>query len=347
MTAHRARPGLPLAHAGAGPARTAPAGAAAAAAAGRAGGSTPASPARPSAAAAAAPAASGRAMAACMELLPDHTLMHCIHTVLAGCSARVAPPAPPARPAGSPPSDPLTRWQLARPPLPPGATSRDGRPGQLARCPHRTGIRPGRYRLRLVRAYFGAVMVLGRFLRMPLSRRLLTAPARFCAVLARGRAANSTANKTTASKTTAAVAAFGVFMASVIVAVAFGGGNGPTPPVQRWGSAAGRPHRVPASATMARLVNGRVVYPAASRGSAGHVTAATELPPSRRPRGAVPATPPVPRLRLPERGTGRPEQVRPARQPAAPTVGGFDRSTSRAVPKNSSADTTAYQNADG
>jgi len=182
---------------------------------------------------------------------------------------------------------------------------------------------------------------------MPLSRRLLTAPARFFAVLARGRAANSTANKTTASKTTAAVAAFGVFMASVIVAVAFGGGNGPTPPVQRWGSAAGRTHRVPASATMARLVNGRVVYPAASRGSAGHVTAATELPPSRRPRGAVPATPPVPRLRLPERGTGRPEQVRPARQPAAPTVGGFDRSTSRAVPKNSSADTTAYQNADG
>src|SRR6266700_8395856 len=106
MTAHRARPGLPLAHAGAGPARTAPAGAAAAAAAGRAGGSTPASAARPSAAAAAAPAASGRAMAACMELLPGHTLMHCIHTVLAGCSARVAPPAPPARPAGSPPDRP-------------------------------------------------------------------------------------------------------------------------------------------------------------------------------------------------------------------------------------------------
>src|SRR5580693_8352799 len=48
-----------------------------------------------------------------------------------------------------------------------------------------------------------------------------------------------------------------VSLGVVVVEVTTGGSSGP--PAQQAGTAAGRPHRVPASATIARLAGGRVV----------------------------------------------------------------------------------------
>src|SRR5580704_11158065 len=61
-------------------------------------------------------------------------------------------------------------------------------------------------------------------------------------------------NKVVAAATALVVAVALAIVAAVVVSPA-----PPGPPVQRSGTAAGRPHRVPASATIAALVNDRVV----------------------------------------------------------------------------------------
>ena len=112
-------------------------------------------------------------------------------------------------------------------------------------------------------------------------------------------------------------------------------------PVQQTGTAAGRPHRVSAAVTSARVVDGKLVHATASQGVTGPVSKAWRA----RVPGAVPlAAPPKP-LHFPIRG--KPVQaarVLPAPKP--PAVTGYDAKTSRRL-SPTRADQVTYANVDG
>jgi RHS repeat-associated protein len=134
-----------------------------------------------------------------------------------------------------------------------------------------------------------------------------------------------------------------------VVAVVLASSSGTGPPVQPSGTAAGRPHRVPASATVATLVNDKVVLagPARSRAARAHQAASTALRGTRRPRGAVPTASQPPKVLLGQRAVRVHDRLGSARSPAAPPVRGFSASTSRVLPGQTSANQVVYQNADG
>ena len=147
-------------------------------------------------------------------------------------------------------------------------------------------------------------------------------------------------------KVTAAATALAVAVALTVVAVVINSSSQPGPPVQQSGTAAGRPHRVPASATIAGLVNDRVV-PAGSATSRVSRAAAEELAEAKRPRGAVPAASKPPRLKVGVRASAGRDRLRALRSPAARRVQGFRPSTSRLLTGETSASQVVYQNADG
>jgi RHS repeat-associated protein len=136
--------------------------------------------------------------------------------------------------------------------------------------------------------------------------------------------------------------------AALTVVSVVGGTHHPGPPAQRlWGSAAGRPHRVPAAATMGRIVNGRVVpATAGKRPATGRVIGRAGRPPVHLPKGAVPpvATPRPPRL--PARGTAH-DKTKVLRAPAPATKPGYNPKTSRVLPSGAAADRIVYANSDG
>src|SRR5580704_1348542 len=146
-----------------------------------------------------------------------------------------------------------------------------------------------------------------------------------------------------------------VSLGVVVVEVTTGGSSGP--PAQQAGTAAGRQHRVPASATRALLAGGRVVRsgargaPQTRTGVSAEVAAAEKkatLPVSRRPKGAVPASAAAGKLKFPVRGkAAKPERATVRQAPAGPVKAGYNAKTSKAVPGQTSANQTVYQNADG
>lgn len=116
----------------------------------------------------------------------------------------------------------------------------------------------------------------------------------------------------------------------------------PAVPVQQTGTAAGRPHRVPAAADLGRIVNGKFVSDASSayRSVAGPVA-----PSSARVPGAVPAaTRPKP-VKFPAQGKHAPDNVRVLKAQAAQKAG-YNPKTSRQLPLAKSSVVT-YANADG
>jgi RHS repeat-associated protein len=121
-------------------------------------------------------------------------------------------------------------------------------------------------------------------------------------------------------------------------------------PTQWSGTAAGKPHRTSAAATLGRVVNGRVVTDAASAArAAGRAGQRAALPTARawtaRVPGAIPpATRPRP-LRLPISSSGTETVTPTAGTPAAP-VSGFNPATSRQLPLSGATQVT-YANADG
>ena len=148
------------------------------------------------------------------------------------------------------------------------------------------------------------------------------------------------------NKVIAAGTALVVVVAVTVVAVLIASPRPPGPPVQQSGTAAGLPHRVPASVTMARLVNGTVVPAHATKGRPAGA-AAGGPPAVKRPRGAVPAASRPPRPKLGVRAAQGHDRLRALPPSAARPVRGFDARTSRAVPAGTSASQVTYQNADG
>ncbi len=115
----------------------------------------------------------------------------------------------------------------------------------------------------------------------------------------------------------------------------------PGPPRQETGTAAGRPHRVPASVTVGRVVDGRVVPATSARMEGPRARTATSLVP-----GAVPpASRPKP-LRLPARGKQPGVRISALAAPAPAKKTGYDAKTSREVPPDR-ANQIMYSNADG
>jgi RHS repeat-associated protein len=127
---------------------------------------------------------------------------------------------------------------------------------------------------------------------------------------------------------------------AVTVLGSWSGGSAPQQSV--WGSAAHRPHRVAASATMKHLARGRVV----ADGATGKTPV---LSGARRPKTAVPQSSKPAPIRFPVRG--RPGRQTVTAQPkppvALPALRGFDPKTSREIPAQSSANKVVYANADG
>ncbi len=162
--------------------------------------------------------------------------------------------------------------------------------------------------------------------------------------------------KSATYRVVAAGSALAVGVALGIVALVTTGGSPGAPAQPVWGSAAGRPHRVPASATTAKLVNGRVVPVRASAPTSRRAVAAqaasleakAALPASRRPKGAVPPAATLGRLRLPAREkNGQPDRLRVLQAPRARAKQGFETKTSRVLPSLTSPDQVVYRNADG
>jgi large repetitive protein len=150
-----------------------------------------------------------------------------------------------------------------------------------------------------------------------------------------------------ARRVVAAGTAVMVAAALGVVAVVLASSTRPGPPVQQSGTAAGRPHRVPASTTIATLAGGKVVQAdLADSASARAARAASALRTLPRPKGAVSPASKPPRVRLGVRTAGR-DRLRTLPPPAAPAVRGFDPRTSRVVAAGTSADQEVYQNADG
>src|SRR5215468_7698597 len=112
-------------------------------------------------------------------------------------------------------------------------------------------------------------------------------------------------------------------------------------PQQETGTAAGRPHRIPASVTIGHVVRGRGARAASHRMQGPLAKAATPRVP-----GAVPpAARPRP-LRLPVRGKKPAEQASVLTAPAPAKKTGYDVKTSREIPPDR-ADQMMYSNADG
>ena len=118
-------------------------------------------------------------------------------------------------------------------------------------------------------------------------------------------------------------------VALTVVVVVFSGKHQVQPPLQRqWGTAAGRPHRVSAAATMGRIVNGRVLHAAAARRLPGPV-----VPPSAGlPKGTVPGAVKVRPLRLPARGRAMDKAHVSARPPRRPRPGSIPGPAVRCLP---------------
>jgi RHS repeat-associated protein len=156
----------------------------------------------------------------------------------------------------------------------------------------------------------------------------------------RGRAARM--NKVVATAVAVAVA-----VALTVVAVVLPSPP-PGPPVQQAGTAAGRPHRVPASATIATLVNGKVVSARLAQGQAARaMRAAAALREVKGPKGAVPAASKPPPVKLGRPATRERDRLSKLPSPAAPTGKGFNPRTSRVITAGTSANQVVYQNADG
>src|SRR5581483_7203190 len=152
-----------------------------------------------------------------------------------------------------------------------------------------------------------------------------------------------------ASRSRQAVAAGTALVVAValsVVAAVVGTHRAGAPVQQQWGTAAGRPHRVPATVTMGRIVNGRVVPASASQRDAGRRIGPPVPPPAGRLKGAVPpaAAPRPPRL--PARGTAH-DKTRVLRAPAPATKPGYNRKTSRVLPSDAAANRIVYANSDG
>jgi RHS repeat-associated protein len=133
-----------------------------------------------------------------------------------------------------------------------------------------------------------------------------------------------------------------VTVALTILAVRISPPGHPVVPVQQWGTAAGRPHRVPATATIGRLAGDQVVHEPVTR----HVTLAAQLTGTRRPRGALPGEITPERLTFPVRGR-RTDILRPAAAHPAGTVAGYSQKTSRLIPRATGASRMVFANADG
>jgi RHS repeat-associated protein len=157
------------------------------------------------------------------------------------------------------------------------------------------------------------------------------------------RAVGARAGRVNKLVTAATAIMMAVALTVVAVVIASSGRQGA--PVQQSGTAAGRPHRVPASATMARLINDAVAPARAAK--AGPAPSASPLPEGKRPRGAVPAASKPPRLKLGGRPTQGTDRLRALRLPAVASAKGFSPRTSRVVPAGTSASRVMYQNADG
>jgi RHS repeat-associated protein len=146
-------------------------------------------------------------------------------------------------------------------------------------------------------------------------------------------------------KVTAVVAALAVAVALGAVAIVVAT-SPPGPPAQQWGTASGRSHRVPASATMATVVNGKVVRENPPRNAAARsARAAAALREVHAPKGAVPAASVPEKVKL---GQAKPkDSLRSLPRPAAPAVKGFSARTSTVVEGQTSTGKVVYQNADG
>ncbi len=151
----------------------------------------------------------------------------------------------------------------------------------------------------------------------------------------------SRVNKVVAASTALLMAAALVLVAAVLTKPA-----PPRPPAQQSGTAAGRPHRVPASATIATVVNDRVEHAAQRRASRVSAQSA-QLPAGKRPKGAVPPAAKPPPVRLGKRPGRQRDRLRSLHPPASPRVAGFSARTSRVLAAGTSADRVTYQNADG
>jgi len=135
-----------------------------------------------------------------------------------------------------------------------------------------------------------------------------------------------------------------LFVAGVFIAVSMTSAPGSPPrPVQRSGTAAGQPHRVPATQSIGQVVNGKVVP--ATVGAASQFIGPAAVTAARVP-GAVAQQLAVKRVQLPARGKPGPEKTK-VLTPAAPArSAGYDPKTSRKLPLTS-ADQVSYANADG
>src|ERR1700677_558126 len=143
----------------------------------------------------------------------------------------------------------------------------------------------------------------------------------------------------------AVCASFALFAGLALVAVTLSQGpSKPTVPVQQSGTAADRPHRVPAGADLGRVVDGRVVSAASgARTLPGPV--AEDLDSTREVPGAVgPAVKPKP-LKFPVQGKTS-ETRGAARAPAMRKLQGYNPKTSERLPLTSG-DQVTYANADG
>lgn len=117
-------------------------------------------------------------------------------------------------------------------------------------------------------------------------------------------------------------------------------------PVQQTGTAAGRPHRVPAAATLGRMVNGRFVPDSSPAGKRVPGPVAKDLSSTREVPGAIPAAEKPRPLKLPVRGKAAPESGSVLKAPAPARKVGYDPKTSRRL-RLSSANQVTYANADG
>lgn len=141
-------------------------------------------------------------------------------------------------------------------------------------------------------------------------------------------------------KTLAVITALTVGVALTITGVVIATSGHPAAPTQRvWASAAGQSHRAPASSTLGRVVNGRVVS------ASSHLPGPVEKPSSARLANAVPAAAKPKKLHFPVKGKSR-ETLRSDAAPAAGKVTGYNEKTSKRLPL-ANADQVVYANADG
>lgn len=120
----------------------------------------------------------------------------------------------------------------------------------------------------------------------------------------------------------------------------------PGPPTQPPATAAGRSHRLPASATIGAVNDGQVLPGDLPQTMAGRAARAAQALREAVPRkGAVPPAAQPPTV---NHGTGpASETVSQLPAPAAPTVTGYGPRTSTTLAGQTSADRSVYQNADG